>query len=214
MRNSLFLLAAVLCFLMPSPSAGQGGFELGVRYNVLVGDGEPTNDVLSQGLFGRFRLNDRWRMGVAVDHSPEFDIERVAKLVGQTQDPAEEVIDAKASSTFVRAWLERVYPSASGRREWFWTVGAGAGEVKVDDVSGPRAGGGTFSVTTDTGAELVAGAGAGVRWYFAGDWAFEFSLRADQHFADWKLVEQVSGATAQVDDYLLTGGHFGISYRF
>lgn len=214
MRRS-FLLMLVCAFLCLPPAAeAQDGFDLGVRFNVLTGDGEPTNDILSQGVFGRFRLNDRWRVGVAIDYSPELDVERVADLVGQSQDPAVEVIDAKGTATYLSGWLERVYPSAGGRREWFWSLGAGVGEVDVDDVSGPRAGGGTFSVTTDAGTELIAAASGGLRWLFARSWALEAALRAQQHFADWKLEERVSGATTTVDDYLLTGVHFGVSYRF
>src|SRR5688500_2913391 len=151
----LFLPAiaiGLVCLGAAPAAAADGAFDVGVRGNVLVGNGEPTNDMIGYGLFARFRVSEGWRVGVGVDHSPEFDVEGVAALVGQTQDPAAEVIDAKASSTVVRAWLERSYPSASRRIEWFWTVGAGVGNVEVDEVSGPRAGGGPFSVDTDAGA--------------------------------------------------------------
>ena len=208
------IVIALSCLTAAPAAAADGALDLGVRANVLVGNGEPTNDMLGYGLFARFRVGSGWRLGVGVDHSPEFDVEGIAALVGQTQDPAAEVIDAKASSTVVRAWLERSYPNASGRFEWFWTVGAGVANVEVDDVSGPRAGGGTFSVDTDAGTEVLAAGSLGLRWFFVRMVALEVAGRLDYHFADWDLVESVSGATATVDDYLVTGGHVGLTFRF
>ena len=204
-----------LLWLAAAPAAAADGtFDLGVRGNILVGNGEPTNDMPGFGLFARFRVGEGWRVGVGVDHSAEFDVEGVAGLVGQAQDPAVEVIDAKGSSTVVRGWLERSYPNASGRFEWFWTVGAGIGNVEVDDVSGPRAGGGTFTVVTDAGTEVLAAGSLGLRWFFTRMVALEVAGRLDYHFADWTLQDTVSGATATVDDYLVTGGHVGFTFRF
>ncbi|MDQ5858259.1 MAG: outer membrane beta-barrel protein [Acidobacteriota bacterium] len=210
------LLAAILIGLLgltaAPAAAADGAFDLGVRGNVLVGNGEPTNDMLGYGIFARFRVSDGWRVGVGVDHTPEFDVEGVAGLVGQSQDPAVDTVDAKASSTVVQAWLERSYPS--GRIEWFWTVGAGVGNLEVDKVSGPRAGGGTFTVETDAGTEFIAAGSLGLRWFFTRMVALEVAGRLDYHFADWTLVERVSGATSTVDDYLVTGGHVGFTFRF
>jgi hypothetical protein len=208
------ILAGLLCLTAAPAAAGDGAFDLGVRANVLVGNGEPTNDMLGYGLFARFRVGSGWRVGVGVDHAPEFDVEGIAELGGQTLDPAADVIDAKASSTVVRAWLERSYPGAGGGFEWFWTVGAGFANVEVDQVSGPRAGGGTFTVDTDAGTEIVAAGSLGLRWFFVRMVALEVAGRLDYHFADWTLEERFSGATATVDDYLVTGGHEGLTFRF
>lgn len=208
------IVIGLLSLTAAPAAAADGAFDLGVRGNVLVGNGEPTNDMLGYGLFARFRLSEGWRVGVGVDHTPEFDVEGIAGLVGQSQDPAVDTVDAKGSSTVVRAWLERSYPSASRRFEWFWTVGAGVGNVEVDDVAGPRAGGGTFIVTTDAGTEVLAAGSLGLRWFFTRMVALELAGRLDYHFADWSLVETVSGATSTVDDYLVTGGHVGLTFRF
>ena len=208
------IAAGLLCLTAAPAAAGDEAFDLGVRANVLVGNGEPTNDMLGYGLFARFRVGSGWRVGVGVDHTPEFDVEGIAGLVGQSQDPAADVIDAKGSATVVRAWLERSYPSAGGGFEWFWTVGAGAGNVEVDEVSGPRAGGGTFTVDTDAGTEFIAAGSLGLRWFFVRMVALEVAGRLDYHFADWTLQETVSGSSATVDDYLVTGGHVGFTFRF
>ena len=208
------ILAGLLCLTAAPAAAGDGAFDLGVRANVLVGNGEPTNDMLGFGLFARFRVGSGWRVGVGVDHTPEFDVEGIAALVGQSQDPAADVIDAKGSATVVRAWLERSYPSAGGGFEWFWTVGTGVGNVEVDEVSGPRAGGGTFTVDTDAGTEWIAAGSLGLRWFFVRMVALEVAGRLDYHFADWALEETVTRTTTTVDDYLVTGGHVGLTFRF
>jgi len=38
--------------------------------------------------------------------------------------------------------------------------------------------------------------------------------RVDQHFADWELEDQVSGAQGSVDDYLTYGLIGGVAFGF
>jgi hypothetical protein len=200
--------------LLAGASAGaQERFDLGVRFGVLAGDGEPTNDVLGYGLVGRWPLGELWSLGVGLDHSPEFDVERTPRMLGIEQDPTLEVIDSKATSTGLRAWMERRYPRP-GRLEWFWGAGAGVDSIDVDDVAGRDAAGGDFLIRTEAGTELHVGALAGLRFRMGRSWYGEAALRAEQHFADWKLTEATTGRTATVDDYLLTGIHFALSRRF
>ncbi len=205
---SLILMSAA------APVFGAEGFDLGGRSDVLVGDGEPTNDVITYSLFGRWHMNDRWSLELIASHSPEFDVERTPKLLGIEQDPTLEVIDSKAASTTFQVYLERWYGRPERRLEWYWGVGAGLASVDVDDVSGRTDRGRAFTIQTDAGTEPIVGATAGLRFRVGERWGLETSLRAEQHFADWELLDTSTGATASVEDYLLTGIHFGVSYRF
>jgi len=54
--------------------------------------------VLGFGVFGRYRLDDRWTVALGVDMSDEFDIERSPELVGLVQDPKAPVVDSTGSS--------------------------------------------------------------------------------------------------------------------
>ena len=197
----------------PASSQDDSDFDLGLRFDVLAGDGEPTNDVLGYGVFGHVPLDERWRISFAVDHSPEFDVERTAEIVGFEQSGSEEdEIDSKASSTTLTAWLERGY---GDRLEWVWGIGAGVADVEVDTLEGTRPGGEPFRVETDAGTELLLIGNAGLRWWLgAGRWALSTELRLEQHFSDWTLREARSGQEVTVDDYLLTGIHFGLVRRF
>ena len=109
--------------------------------------------LLIAGLFGRWRLSDRWWLGAAVDHASDFDVERPYEFLGLEADPGLEEIDAVAESTSLTAWLEREY-DRPGRLDWFWSVGAGASSVDVDDFAGPLAGGGSFEIVQEVGTEL------------------------------------------------------------
>jgi hypothetical protein len=189
-------------------------WDAGFRLNIIGGTGKPTNDVLGFGVFGRYRLNDRWAVGLGVDVSDEFDIERTPSLVGLERDPDAPVVDSKGSSEGLNAWVERRYGGDDRRLQWFWTVGAGVNSVDVEDQAGPLAGGGTFDVAIDAGTELVASASLGLRVRLGECFLFEPALRLDQHFADWTLTDRVSGATASIDDYLLRGVHLAFAYRF
>ena len=210
----LAIAPLVAFFFCGSVQAQDSRFEAGLRLNVLVADGEPTNDMPGAGAFGRYRLSDRWRFGFALDHSPEFDVERPYEFIGLVGAASAGEIDAKGTSTSFLAWIERVYERPGGRLEWFWGLGAGIATVDVEDVAGPLEGGGTYDITQEVGTELLASASAGLRWRFARRWALEAALRLDQHFTDWALTDRVSGRTGTLDDYLAQGAHFGLAYSF
>lgn len=186
-------------------------FELGLRANVVGGTGKPSNDILGAGLFGRYRLSDRWALGVGVDHSPEFDVERAPDLVGLVSP---EVIDAVGTSTAVTGWIEQTFRRPNGRWAWYWSAGLGINAVDVDDVSGPLVGGGSFDITTDAGTELLAVAALGGQRRFGESWGIEAALRAERHFADWDMLDRRSGATGRIDDYLVRGVHLAVTHRF
>lgn len=210
---SIAITAAVLA-LSPALALGQEGrFDLGVRAVLMAADGEPANDIPGYGVFGHYRLSDRWRLGFAVD-TAEYDFEEPAKIVGLLQSSSEEPIDVKAESTTFSAWVERTFGRPQGRTEWFVGAGLGFASIDVPEASGPLANGGRFDIETEVDSEIVAQLLAGVRRQVGQPWALEFALRADQHFAEWKLRDRVSGRTATVDDYLALGGYLGVSFRF
>jgi hypothetical protein len=215
MRRSVSMaLAAVALAFLPAPAQAQTGrFDLGVRANLLAADGEPANDIPGYGLFGHYRLSDRWRLGFSVD-TAEYDYEEPARILGLEQDESLEAIDVKAESTTVSAWIERLFGQPEGRTEWFLGAGVGFASVDVPDASGPLQGGGRFDIRTEVDTEIVAQLLAGVRRRIGQRWALDFTLRADQHFATWELRDQVSGRTSAIDDYLALGGSLGLSFRF
>lgn len=45
-------------------------------------------------------------------------------------------------------------------------------------------------------------------------WNLEYGVQADQHFADWKITDRVSGRTGSIDDYTTYGLHLGLTFRF
>jgi hypothetical protein len=206
--------AVVVALTLQSPALAQdGGFDLGVRGIITASDGEPANDIPGYGVCGHWRMSDRWSVGFAVDQT-EYDFEEPARLVGLRQDPNEEPVDTLAEGTVVSAWIERIYPRPAGRLDWFWGAGLGFASIDVPDATGPLEGGGTFDISTEADSEVIVTLLAGLHRRLGERWFFEFALRADQHFADWKLTDRVSGAKGAVDDYRALGGHFGIGFRF
>ena len=197
-----------------SAAAEADRFELGVRLGAVAADGEPTNDIMGGGVYGRYRLSDRWRLGVAVDHSPDFDVERPYEFLGLVGDPAAGEVDAAGTSTNLLAWIERAHPRPGGRWEWFWGAGGGVGFVDVEAVSGPLAAGGRYEIVEEVGTELLLIALAGLRFRLGTAWSLEAALRAEQHHTDWTVTDRRSGRSVDLDDYLTTGGHVGIAYRF
>lgn len=197
---------AALAFANPAPAQDQR-FDLGLRGIITGADGEPANDIPGYGAFGHYRLNDRWSLGVAVDRT-EYDFEQPARVLGLQQDPDLPVIDAKAEATVVSAWLQRNFGP------WFLGAGLGFASVDVPDATGPLNGPGTFDVQTEVDTEILASLIAGFQWRLGKRWLLEFSLRGDQHFAEWIVTDRISGRTARIDDYRAFGGHIGAGFRF
>ncbi len=60
------MLAAVALQGRPAElGAQEARFELGFRGLVLLGKGTPANDMIGEGLVGRWRFADAWHLGVA-----------------------------------------------------------------------------------------------------------------------------------------------------
>jgi hypothetical protein len=207
------MLAGASLICTPAYAAEDDRFAAGVRGTITAADGVPANDIPGFGLLAHYRMNERWTLGAAIDRT-EYDFEEPAKHAGITPDPALDPIDALAESTALSAWIERTFPQREDR--WIWFVGAGVGAASVDvpDAEGPTAGGGRFDVHTEVDTEIILSALGGVRRNFGERWFVEFGLRADQHFADWKVTDRVSGATGSVGDYLAMGGYLAISVRW
>ena len=184
-------------------------FDVGIRYVVVSAGGEPTNDQMGIGMVGRYRLNDKWLVGIAIDQM-SGDYERPYELFGNTSP---EEIDGTVDSTILSALVEREY-GADRKLRWFWNCGIGIAWPDVGDVTGPLTGGGGFDITTEAGSEMLLSVNGGLRGNFSRRFGFEVGLRAEQHFADWKLTDRANGATATIDDYTTWGAYAGLRICF
>ncbi len=95
-------------------AAQESRFELGLRGVVLLGKGTPANDMMGEGLIGRFAVSAPWHLGVALD-SVKFDYETPNRTLGI---PATAVVDG----------TNELAPHQRARRAPLTTAsGAGAG---------------------------------------------------------------------------------------
>ncbi len=207
-------LGALLGAAAAPSSARDSRFDLGIRLNLVGGSGKPTNDVLGYGVNARYELGERWAIGFGFDRADEFDVERSAQLVGLTQSAAVEDIDHKASATALRFWLDLTYGTRDSRFRLFWTAGVGANELSFENATGPLAGGGRFDIAVEAGTELMVEGSLGVRVRAGSAWAFEAAACVIHHFADWDLVDRVSGNQGSIGDYTLRGLRLGLRYHF
>jgi hypothetical protein len=196
-----------------SAQAEQREWDIGIRTGISAADGEPANDIPSAGLIAHFALDDRWRIGAALDRA-EYDVEEPAKLAGIVQSPAVEVIDALAEATTLSVWAERTLTDPARATSLFVGTGLGAAFVDVPDVDGPRANGGRFDIRTDVSTEIIVSLLGGVRHRFAERWYAEAAVRVDQHFADWVFTDRVSGARRSLDDYPTWGAYVALGWTW
>lgn len=211
--GSRFALFATLVVIAWPAYPQELHIDLGLSLGIDAADGTPANDIPGAGVLGRYTLNDKWAIGVAVNRT-EYDYEEPASIVGIVQDPTMEVIDALAEATTVRAWIERSLTDAGRSLHFFLGAGVGAAFTDVPHVTGPRADGGTFDIRTEVDTEIIATVIGGARRMFGERWSGEVAVRAEQHFADWRSTDRVSGAQGSIDDYLTWGIQFTLAYRW
>lgn len=215
-RSSLCKAALVFApLLVPVPALADdpGRIAVGARLQTTMANGVPANDMPGYGIYGIYRLNDQWAIGLSVDFM-KFDYEEPAKRLGIPLDPDAEPIDAKAEQLIISASVERSFSAPQASRAWFLGAAVGVADTDVPDITGPTATGGTFEIHTEVDRELIVSLLGGVRQRFGSNWFAEFTLRADQHFAAWEPEDRASGATARHDDYFAYGGYLGVGYRF
>ena len=165
----------------PTGGGLAGAFEnklqIGGRFGVFAADGEPANDMMMYGVYGRYRLRPNWHWGFGVDFL-SFDFERPYRLLGLYSTVEN---DASASNTIIHTSLE--YELGRDSSNWvpFLLGGIGVGIVDVDDVQGNILAGGTYDIATDGGTEIIPMVGAGLRYRFGNRFAAELGIRAQYH---------------------------------
>ncbi len=214
-RQATRTITIVLVFLslVPTVHSEEAKFEIGVRGNVLLGDGVPANDILGIGVIGRYYIRDGWFAAAALD-AYEYDFERPSNIVGIPQDPAVKDIDASASNTVLSGFVGRRYGDSSRGFDWFWMVGLGIGSPDVDDVSGATASGGIFDITFDANTEFHLSASLGTSYHFTPAWFVAFAARIAHHFMDIQVTDRVTGNTANVDSQSPVGAYLSFNYAF
>jgi len=203
----LALLASTVVF------AQESKVDIGLRANVLLGDGVPANDILGAGVIGRYRLNNGWFIGAGID-GYKYDFERPASVLGISQDPNEDVIDAKADSTVLFGSFGRLYNETDRGFDWFWSLGLGLASPSIEDVSGPTDTGGTFDLTFDVGNEIHLMGTLGTSYNFSSKWSTSFAARVEHHFMDVLITDSVTGATGKIDSQSPVGAYLSLNYRF
>ena len=181
-KTQSFAIFLVLFLLVPTAQSDETRYEIGLRANVLLGDGVPANDILGLGVIGRYRLTDGWFIGAGLDLY-DYDFERPWRVVGLEQDPNADIIDAPAENTVFSGSFGRLYNETNHGFDWFWTLGLGFAFPSVDDIAGPTDTGGTFDLIFDVGNEIHLMATLGSSYNFSESWSA--SLPQELNITSW-----------------------------
>ena len=206
-----FILFTLLFFSTTTSASEMGDYEFGVRGGVRLGTGVPANDIMAYGLFGRYRVQNNWLVGVAIDMY-KFDFEYPNKAIG-VENSDSKAIDSDATATEINLWIERRYNEKQQGFSFLWAAGFGINMVEAGDAEGPNSSGG-FLIETDPGTEFVIFGTIGSQYHFNRHWAVEVTFGVNYHIAEWEVTDTVSGATGTIDNYTTTSYLFGVIYKF
>lgn len=212
-RQSGAILATMIALSSAPATAQDDRFQIGLRGNVLLGDGVPANDILGFGLIGRYALSDGWFAAATLD-AYEYDFEHPASLLGIQQDPNVKTIDASTSNTVLGGHFGRRYGEADGGFGWFWSLGLGVAFPDIKDAMGPVAGGGTFDLYSTSKTEIHVMSALGSSYRITPAWSVALAARLEHQFIDITVTDRISGATGKVDSQSPIGAWFGINYQF
>jgi len=216
MKNSKSRIFVIVCLLATFSKYGSAalaegdGYELGFRAETNLGPGVPANDMIGFSLIGRYQLNEDWWIGLAIEHSPEFDVEdpfRQFNIDAETNDPA-------AISTMISIWGERRYWQALSGRYLFWTAGAGINQVDVDDLVDTDNAGDRYDISTEVDSEIAITASFGQRHRLGSSFSVGYGARIENRFTEWTLLNRETDETATIDDYFVHGVFLDVNYAF
>ena len=186
-------------------------YQIGIRGGMTLADGEPANDLITYGIYGRYNLNELWNIGLSVDFLTG-DFEDPAIFIGvPTVKPKN---DAAMSNAVITLWGEREFTFSSKtfqRLRPYAALGLGIGIPSVDDVADPDV---PYVISTDAGTEFIPAFALGLRYVFSKNWETELSGVYSYHVADWQVKDMVSGTTRSLDNYSTYGFYLGVGYRF
>lgn len=206
-----FLGGCLLMVLTTGVVAGQGDRDIGLRAGILLGPGEPSNDLFGYGVYGTYGLNDHWKIGLAIDQYA-FDYERPSSVVRLNRLATDAEIDSDATSNVFSVWLQNDRFLAR-KWTWYWGVGLGYSDYDADDVTG-IADGSPYLITTDAGNEVIALAMIGASYQINEKWNVDITGRIQQHFGEWESIDRISGMRGTIDDYSTQGIDVGLKYKF
>ena len=181
----------------------------GYRVELLNANGEPANDMMGSGAFVRYRANDAYQLEAAFEYF-EYDFESPEQYLGISGSISDDA-DSRTRLTLVSLRVER----ALGKREQsirpFGFLGLGIGYAAIDDFT-TTANGQTYNINAEGGIETVPACGIGIL-YERPKWAVDGGIKVERHLSNWRLDEQYSGRTVELNDYTAWGLWLGLSVQ-
>ncbi len=211
-ESSLILLACGLAMAAPHVQAEtDGNYEVSGHLNIVGASGKPSNDILGFGVVVHRKLSDDWYLGFSFENATDFDVERPneeidIKSVSET--------DALATMNMFTLVAERRYALDSQNWTGFWSLGGGIADIDIDNATGDARGGGRFDIEIEADTEYVLLGGVGALQKLGEHWSARYEATLEQHFADWKIKDKVSGKTGSYGDYTVYGLRLGLNYQF
>lgn len=211
--NAVLILMLPLFLLATSGAQAEtdGQYELSGHLNIVGANGKPSNDIPGFGIVVHRKLSDEWYLGVSLENATDFDVERPNEELDI--DSVSET-DALATMNMVTVVAERRYPLGSESWTGFWNLGGGIADIDIDNAEGDVEGGGRFDIEVEADTEYVLLGGVGALQQLGEHWSARYEFTLEQHFADWKVTDRVSGRTGSYDDYLVYGLRLGLTYGF
>ena len=211
-KISLSTLAALVLFFAGEPSYSQVHPEIGIRGNVMFGDGTPANDIQGAGVIGKIYYSSGWYLSGTLDVY-DYDFERPTSLVAIQPSSGTDAVASKVRSTVLGAAFGRHYGERSGF-DWFWSAGVGVGVPNARSIAGTAQNGSPYFLEIDARTEIHLMGTLGTTYNWTDKWSITGAARAEHHFLDINVTDRMSQIAADVRRQSPIGAYWSLNYKF
>ena len=213
--SRLVTMAVAAIVLSLSPLSAAEDYRIGGTFAVMLGSGEPTNDMQHLAVaFQWLEIGDWYDLELAMEIVSGADFERpYAELNPPISAPEN---DSSISATRLRAGLVQPLDRLDflGRVAEHLVAGYGAGveSISVDSLEGTDYSGTRYSLKTDAGTSLFLWGSVGWVQEFDSGMQLKYAYSLRYHLSDWDITDSVGRATGSLGSYITEGLELTLGY--
>ncbi|MCB1044560.1 MAG: hypothetical protein KDC35_16585 [Acidobacteria bacterium] len=202
----------ILSIMASSVFAQQSQIAIGLRLSYQTVSGDAADELQAIGLYTDSPLKGNWTLRCAMDYIYDFTFERPWEIAGIQQDTSVPPLDSDGTMAISSISLENQF-KRNARGFWQGGFGVGYGIAETDEITGPRQGGGTFHIRTQSKDAIILAGNLAYTGKINKRWSWEASINIAHHLTEWIVRDLNSSASGTIHDFTAAGLSLGFKVK-